>query len=155
VPGSSKLDLTPLNVTAIGTVSPNIPGTLTLTLYGNAKREARGDESSPNGWLALSSSVAEPIGGEGELPETMWMIRGKDLMIFPGSGKMQGTFESNVADNPQPALNLDQHPTDITEEDPLYVFAVGASFAPTGGADTQAEGDSLATVVLHSLTLSA
>lgn len=128
VPGSSNLALTLFNVTATGSVKPSGPGSLTLTLYGIAKADVSEASASPDDWLPLSSSVAEPIGGTGELPETMWMIQGTSLMIFPGSGKLQGTFQSNVASNPQPPIDLMQHPGDITNTDPLYIFAVGASF---------------------------
>jgi len=149
VPGSSSFDLSLFNVTAIGTVAAHVPGTLVLTLMGRAKEDGE--------LLPLASSVAEPIGGEGELAETMWMIRGADLMIFLGSGKMQGVFLTNIADDPQAPLNLDQHPTDITDTDPLYIFGVGASFTPviTKGkraAEPRADG-SLCTVTMTSLTI--
>lgn len=152
VPGSSNLALTLFDVTAIGTVKPSVPGNLTLTLYGKAKASVDTIETDPNEWLPLFSCVPEPIGGTGELPETMWMIQGKDLMIFPGSGKMQGTFQSNVANNPQPPLDLEQHPGDIEDSDPLYVFVVGASFEPSG-TGTTAEGPACS-LTLKSLTVS-
>jgi len=158
VPGSSNFELTLFDITATGTVKAGVPGTLTLTLYGIDKANAQSAPTDPNEWLPISSSVAEPIGGEGELKETMWMIQGKDLMIFMGSGKMQGTFQSNVADNPLPPVNLEQHPGDITDTDPLYVFAVGASFTPTEPpAKLGRAGDDpiLCTVELVRFTMSA
>lgn len=153
VPGSSRMALTLFDVVAIGTVKPSVPGNLVLTLYGMAKGDVDSGAGDPGDWLPLSSSVPEPIGGTTDLPETMWMIRGKDLMIFTGSGRLQGTFDSNVANNPQGPLDLDQHPGDITDEDPLYVFAVGAAFFPTGGAG-RAAGEPSCTLTLHSLTIS-
>jgi len=153
VPGNSSFALSLLNVTAIGTVKPTVPGSLVLTLLGKSRREGGTPSLNPADWLPLGSSVPEPIGGSVELPETMWMIRGLDLMIFPGSGKMQGLFYSNVADNPQMPINLEHHPDDITLEDPLYIFAVAASFTPTA-ARSRAAGDALATVTLHSLIAS-
>jgi hypothetical protein len=126
LPGSSNFDLTLFNVTATGSVKANMPGTLQLTLYGTPKPTGQGDI-----WLPLASSVPEPIGGAGELEETMWMVEGADLMVFLGSGKLQGTFRSNVASTPQPAIDLEEHPGDIEDSDPLYIFAIGASFTPT------------------------
>ena len=62
-------------------------------------------------------------------------------MIFPGSGKMQGLFDSNVASNPIASMDLEHHPDDITPEDPLYIFAVGASFVPDVAPPPPAEGE--------------
>jgi hypothetical protein len=71
---------------------------------------------------------------------------------------MQGLFASNVANNPQGPADLEQHPGDITEEDPLYIFAVGASFLPDE-APTRAESGpraaALCTVNLAKFTLNA
>jgi len=153
LPGSSNLDLSLFNVTATGSVKPTLPGTLILTLYGAAK--PTGGEVN---WLPLAASVAEPIGGAGELAETMWMIEGADLMIFLGSGKLQGTFKTNIASNPQAPLDLQQHPGDIEDTDPLYVFAIGASFTPTavkGAARTAAAEGVLCSLQMASLTINA
>jgi len=65
---------------------------------------------------------------------------------------LQGTFESNVANHPVAPVDLEHHPDDITEEDPLYVFAVGASFTPSG-TRVKAAGE-LCTLELKSLTVS-
>jgi hypothetical protein len=156
LPGSSNLALTLFDVTATGSVKPASPGMLTLTLYGIAKADVSAASVSPSDWLPLSSSVAEPIGGPNELTETMWMIQGKDLMIFPGSGKLQGTFQSNVASNPQAPIDIQQHPGDIEDTDPLYIFAVGASFEPSGGASRTAKAtESMCSLTLASFTISA
>jgi hypothetical protein len=152
VPGSSNLALTLFDVTATGTVKPFGPGTLTLTLFGIAKADVGAASISTDDWLPISSSTAEPIGGPGELPETMWMIQGKDLMIFPGSGKMQGTFQSNIANHPVAPIDLWQHPGDIQNSDPLYVFAVGASFEPSG---SMAADEPICSLALASFTISA
>ncbi len=139
VPGSSKFNLTLFNVTATGSVKAEVPGTLILTLYGSAKPTS----NNPN-WLPIASCDPEPIGGASDLSETMWMIEGSDLMIFVDSGKMQGTFRSNVASSPKAPIDLTQHPGDIEDTDPLYVFAVGASFTPTasrGAGRAAAEDD--------------
>jgi hypothetical protein len=100
----------------------------------------------------------------------MWMIKGQDLMIFPGSGKMQGLFQSNVASNPQGPMDLTDHPGDITDEDPLYIFAVGVSFLPDEtplsrkhdqresaqkGAGSRAAAETLCTVNLKKFTMDA
>lgn len=164
VPGSSNFALTLFDIVATGTVKPSIPGMFTLTLYGMDKKDVAQGASEASAWLPLATSESEPIGGAGELKETMWMIRGKDLLIFPGSGKLQGTFDSNIASHPIAALDLDEHPGDITDTDPLYIFAVGASFSPSDeeGQDTpprrtgrEAEETVLCTVELKSFTMNA
>lgn len=158
VPGSSGFELMLFDVIATGTVKAEVPGRLLLTLYGLSKEDAGEASADPSTWLPLASSLAEPIGGITDLKETMWMIQGKDLMIYAGSGKMQGLFASNVANNPQGPADLEQHPGDITEEDPLYIFAVGASFLPDE-APTRAESGpraaALCTVNLAKFTLNA
>jgi hypothetical protein len=147
VAGSSNLELIPLEATATGTVKAAVPGMLVMTLLGASK----GDVSTEIGdWLPLGSCAAEPIGGATDLPETMWMVRGRDLMIFSGSGKMQGTFDCNVAGRPAAPVDLEHHPDDITPVDPLYVFAVAAQFTPDAAGDGTAE---LCSVKLHSLTI--
>lgn len=156
VPGSSNFDLALFAVAAIGTVKAAVPGTLTLTLYGTGKGELDETNTDPATWLPLASAPAEPIGGATDLPETMWMIQGCDLMIFSGSGKMQGLFKSNVASNPQGPIDLTQHPGDITPTDPLYVFAVGAAFTPGAeSSKTRAIEPVLCTVTLESFTMGA
>lgn len=144
VPGSSKFDLSLFDIVATGSVKAEVPGRLLLTLYGRANSD--GATTNPASWLPLASAPAEPIGGDADLPETMWMIQGTDLMIYSGSGKMQGTFKSNVANNPQAPIDLTQHPGDITDEDPLYIFAVGASFLPDEAPDPPAKGQKAATL---------
>ena len=168
VPGSSNFDLTLFNIIATGTVKADVPGSLLLTLYGRANSD--GATANPATWLPLASAPAEPIGGTTDLPETMWMIKGQDLMIFPGSGKMQGLFQSNIASNPQGPMDLTDHPGDITDEDPLYIFAVGVSFLPDEtplsrkhdqresaqkGAGSRAAAETLCTVNLKKFTMDA
>jgi hypothetical protein len=147
LPGSVKLDLALFDVTAVGYAEPLGPGTLTVTLYG---RPSLADPSTdPALWLPIASSPAEPIGGEGDLPQAVFMLKAEDLLANSETGKIQGTFKSNVASNPQPAADLTQHPRDVAaNKDPLYVFAVGASFTPTGDNPE-------CSVTLVSLTLSA
>jgi hypothetical protein len=161
VPGSSSFDLSLFDIIAVGTVKPEVPGRLILTLYGRANTD--GVTAEPSSWLPLASSPAEPIGGPSDLEETMWMIDGTDLMIFAGSGKMQGCFKSNVASNPQAPIDLTEHPGDITDEDPLYIFAVGASFLPdeappargARGATGGARAATLCTVTVVNFTMDA
>ncbi len=159
VPGSSRLDLSLFNATATGSVRAAVPGTLVIALCGSAK--PNGDDVE---LLPLAASIPEPIGGPNDLEETMWMIEGSDLMIFTASGKLQGTFKTNIASNPQAPLDLQQHPTDISQTDPLYIFGIAASFVPTGDASSrrkrQKAGDgeeepTLCTVELASFTLNA
>lgn len=71
---------------------------------------------------------------------------------------MQGVFRSNVASHPQAAVDLEQHPGDITPVHPLYVFALAASFQPSAGESRRkgkADTPTLCTVTLASFTLSA
>jgi hypothetical protein len=159
LPGGTNLDLSLFEVTATGVAKAESPGTVTLTLYGRATLSTTADD--PGAWLPLSSAPAEPIGGPTDLPEAMFMIQATDLLVNPRTGKMQGVFKSNVASFPVAAKDLDQHPGDITDEDPLYVFAVGASFEPTVATrehKTVKEGEDpppLCTLTLASFTLSA
>lgn len=156
VPGSSNFELMLFDVIATGTVKADVPGRLLLTLYGVAKSD-KDASANPATWLPLASCIPEPIGRLTDLEETMWMIKGEDLMIYTGSGKMQGLFASNVANNPQAPIDLTQHPGDITEEDPLYIFAVGASFLPDDAPPLTrgAKAATLCTVNLFSLTMNA
>jgi hypothetical protein len=159
VPGSSNFNLNPFDVVATGIAKPSGPGTLILTLYGRAT--LAGATDNPNDWLPLSATEAEPIGGPTDLPEAAFLIRGADLMANTGTGKIQGTFMSNVASNPQAPIDLQQHPGDITEEDPLYVFAIGANFTPSGVTREQKtvkagdEPPPLCTVTVANFTLNA
>ena len=161
VPGSSSFDLSLFHVIVTGTVKADVPGRLMLTLYGRANTD--GASGDPATWLPLASSPAEPIGGATDLPETMWMIKGEDLMIYSGSGKMQGLFKSNVASNPQGPIDLTQHPGDITDEDPLYIFAAGASFLPVEednppartNREPRAKAATICTVIVKSFTMDA
>lgn len=157
LPGSSNFDLGLFNVTAIGTAKPSGPGTLIITLYGLAK--ADNASTDPEKWLPLGASIAEPIGGGTDLAENIFMVRAEDLVCYSGTGKMQGTFKSNVASNPQAPIDLEHHPGDITDSDPLYIFAVGASFTSTEPADDtkrpKAAPEPLCVLTLASLSLSA
>ena len=161
LPGGTNLDLSLFEVTATGIAKPEAPGMLTLTLYGRAALD--GATTDPAAWLPLSSAPAEPIGGPDDPTEAMFMIQAADLLAYPGSGKLQGVFKSNVASNPQGPADLMEHPGDLTEADPIYVFAVGASFSPqdsapeseSGKTGRAAEEPVLCTVTLASFTLSA
>lgn len=155
LPGSSNFNLELFDVTAIGTVRASGPGTLILTLYGRSNLDDV--TTNPANWLPLASTPPEPIGAATDLPEIMFMFAGTDLLANTATGKIQGTFRCNVASNPQPPIDLEHHPGDATDEDPIYVFAVGASFTLTGAARTTAKAADapLATLTLSSLTLSA
>jgi hypothetical protein len=158
LPGSSNLDLQLFNVTATGSAKPSTPGTLILTLYGMAKPSYDPQNATdPSAWLPISSTPPEPIGGPEDPEEAMWMLQGADLMVFVASGKMQGTFKSNVASNPQLPVVLEEHPRDIENTDPLYIFAVGASFMPTSGRvrirQGQDEPDPLCELKLEALSI--
>ena len=133
LPASTGLELTLLHVTATGTVKPNQAGDLTIGLFAHVT-EPNVDPPQDNAgdWVMLGQSAAEPVGGTGELGETSWMVQGLNLMFNPASGKMQGTFQSNVADNPVFPDNLNTNPNGIRDDvSPLMLFAVGAMFTPT------------------------
>jgi hypothetical protein len=131
VPGAANFELHLFNVNATGKVKPSGPGALTITLYARAgipEGATTADATTdPTGWLPLASAQAESIGGAGELAETAWMIRGTDLLYNLSSGKMQGTFKSNVADDPLPEADLEEHLEGIINQDPVIVFAIGAT----------------------------
>lgn len=61
LPGSSSMNLMLFKVTATGVAEAQVPGTLILTLLG---RPDLAGTTDPALWLPLSSSLAEPIGGE-------------------------------------------------------------------------------------------
>jgi hypothetical protein len=133
VPGASNLDLRPFNVTASGSIEPQFAGNITLTLYGLTLGYAPDtDMTDPANWVALSSSPVEPVERD---VETQWMIQGVNLMFSTGSGKMQGSFLSNVADNPQASTNLTNKLFGILASfNPAILFAVGATFTGSGGS---------------------
>lgn len=159
LPGGTNIGLGLFEVTATGIAKPSGPGMVTLTLYGRATLS--GASQNPDTWLPLSSAPPEPIGGPTDLSEAMFMIQATDLLTNPGTGKMQGVFKSNVASNPQAAVDLQQHPGDVTDEDPIYVFAVGASFSSSAVNREHKTGragedlPALCTLTLASFTLSA
>ena len=134
VGGSANLDLQPFSVAATGSVKAGQPGELEIVLLARANDPL----VPPTGiiypeWTAIAQSPKEPIGGSGDLPETMWMIAGLQLMYFLKSGKMQGTWVSNVADNPTTAVDLANGLTGLkTKVDPVLMFAVSVIFTPTG-----------------------
>lgn len=133
IPGQSKLDMQLLNVTATGTVKANQPGTVQIGLFAwaNVPNIAPPNGNSAN-WVMLGASPAEPIGGATDLVATSWMIRGQDLLFNLSSGKMQGTFLSNVADNPVAAADLTTNPNNLLANiSPVVLFAIGARFTPT------------------------
>jgi len=131
VSGSANHELRTFNVNATGKVTPIAAGSLTLTLYAHAGYPDQASITDPAQWLPIATVEPEPIGGAGDPETTSWMIRGTDLLYNLSNGKMQGTFKSNVADHPIPEGDLEHHMTGITEQDPVVVFAIGATFEPT------------------------
>ena len=133
IPGSTGLQMTLLDVTATGTVKANQPGDFEAGLFVHvAEPNVAPPDGAIGGWVQIGVSPAEPIGGAADLVATSWMIQGKDLMFNLQSGKMQGTFKSNVADNPVAAADLSTNPNNIDGDlSPLMYFAVGVRFTPT------------------------
>lgn len=137
IPGQSNLDHRPFNVTASGSIEAFYAGTLTITLYGFTLGYPLDefDSNDPATWVEVASSPAEAIAGALDPEESQWLIQGVRLMFSTRSGKMQGTFVSNVADNPIPEANLTHNLQGIKQDSsPAIYFAVGATFIPTGGA---------------------
>jgi hypothetical protein len=132
IPGSSGLDLQLLNATATGSIQANQPGTIEIALFAYVSVPHTDPPADDVGnWVMLGKSPAEPVGATTDLPTTSWMIQGRDLMFNLISGKMQGTVQSNVADNPEPAADLSTNPNGIDPNlSPLMYFAVGARFTP-------------------------
>jgi hypothetical protein len=144
VPGSSKLELHPLVVRATGKVKPTTPGTLTIILYAIPGNTPPKDDQNPDpeahGWLPIASAVHAPTGDLSE-PEASWMLIANDLLYNLTTGKMQGTYRSNVADSPIPEADIDHdlHGV-VANADPVIQFAVGASFeASDTGSEEGAE----------------
>jgi hypothetical protein len=139
VPGSSNLDMQLLNVTATGTVKGGQPGTLKLGLYAHAvaaTADLPPDNTSAK-WVLIGETPEEPISGADDHIETMWMVQGNNLMFSFVNGKMQGCFQSNVADNPEPLEDINTNLNNIKGDvNPVMYFAVGATFAPTSDDGT-------------------
>lgn len=133
IAGSSNLDLKLFDVTATGTVAAGQAGELEIVLLAMPNDPLR----PPTGqiypqWTAIAHSPKEPIGGSGDLAETMWMVAGLQLMYFLESGKLQGTWVSNIADHPTTAVDLSNGLMGLKPDvDPVMMFAVSAIFTPT------------------------
>jgi hypothetical protein len=134
IAGSSNLDLIPFNVTATGTITPGQAGELEIVLLA-----APNDPLHPvkygliyPQWTAIAHTPKEPVGGTGNLTTTMWMVQGINLMYLLASGKLQGTWVSNIADHPTTAVDMSNGLTGLTPDvDPVMMFAVSAIFTPT------------------------
>jgi hypothetical protein len=132
IPAATGLDLTLLDVTATGTVEANQPGTIQIGLYAYVTQP---NQAPPDGdsahWILLGASPAEPIGAADDHAKTSWMVQGTDLMFNLANGKMQGGFQSNVADAPVFPADLNTNPNNIRSDvSPVMYFAVGAQFTP-------------------------
>jgi hypothetical protein len=134
IPGSASHDHRPFNVVVSGTVRARTPGELTLWLLGLSHDTRNPEELTDESvWSKVIISMPEPIGGDDDLPETMWLIVGTRLMYSTISGKMQGTFLTNIADSPEPEEGISTNLYNIAPgDDPAIRFAVAASFVPTG-----------------------
>lgn len=130
VPGSSNLEMQLLNVSVTGKVNAHQPGTLQVILFASAGVLDRPQVSDPESWLPIGLSAQGAIGGENDLPNSSWMIRGENILYNLSNGKMQGTYRTNVADSQQPEVDFEHDLTNITNQDPVIVFAVGAIFTP-------------------------
>jgi hypothetical protein len=132
ISGSSKLDMQLLNATATGTVKGNQPGTIEVGIFVHVAQVNEDPPSDTTGlWVMIGMCPPEPIAGADDLESTSWMVQGNNLMFNLETGKMQGAFQSNVADNPVFPADLNTNPNDIDRtQDPLFYFAVGARFTP-------------------------
>lgn len=134
VTGSSNLDLKVFDVTATGTIAAGQAGELELVLLAmpNDPLEPPSHGNIYPQWTAIAHTPKEPVGGSGNLAETMWMIQGLNLMYFLESGKMQGTWVCNIADHPTTAVDLSNVLLGLKPNvDPVMMFAISAIFTPT------------------------
>ena len=134
VAGSSNLDLKVFNVTATGTITPGQAGELEIVLLAAPNDPKKGTDPAhiyPQ-WTAIAHTPKEPIGGSTDLDSTMWMVQGINLMYYLASGKMQGTWVSNIADHPTDAVDMSNALLGLTADvDPVMMFAVSVIFTPT------------------------
>jgi hypothetical protein len=134
VAGSSNLDLKVFNVTATGTITPGQAGELEIVLLAAPNDPKKGTDPAhiyPQ-WTAIAHTPKEPIGGSTDLDSTMWMVQGINLMYYLASGKMQGTWVSNIADHPTDAADMSNALLGLTADvDPVMMFAVSVIFTPT------------------------
>jgi hypothetical protein len=132
ISAASGHQLSLLDITAIGHIQPNQPGTLTLMLYGQANIPDGPDPTiDPASWTLMATTPPEPIGGATDPAVTQWMIQGTRMMYFLESGKMQGESLSNIASHPVPAADLETPLTGLVPHlDPVAMFAIGALFTP-------------------------
>jgi hypothetical protein len=133
IAGSSSLDLQLFDVAATGTVAAGQPGDLEIVLLARANDPL----VPPTGqiypqWTAIAHTPKEPVGGSGDLAETMWSVHAHDLMYFLGSGKLQGTWVSNIADHPTTPIDLSNALLGLKAKvDPVMMFAVSVIFTAT------------------------
>jgi hypothetical protein len=129
VSGAAGHECELFNITATGKVSPEASLNLTLTLY--ARPGYPPPETSPLDvaeWTAIAISQPAAIGTSEDFATTSFMIQGSRLMFNLDNGKLQGTFATNVADDPQADIGLTHNLQGITKNtDPVVVFALGAS----------------------------
>ena len=132
IAGDSKLQLQLLNITATGWVDPKQAGRLTLILYGT-RNEAHMEAPNRNIalWTQMAVTPPEQIGRPVDPEKTQWMMQGTRLMFYFGNGKMQGESLSNIADQPIPAVKLDNPLLGLQPNlDPVAYFAIAAAFTP-------------------------
>lgn len=134
VAGSSNLDLKVFDVTATGTITPGQAGELEIVLLAAPNDPKKGTDPAhiyPQ-WTAIAHTPKEPVGGSTDLDSTMWMVQGINLMYYLASGKMQGTWVSNIADHPTDAVDMSNALLGLTADvDPVMMFAVSVIFTPT------------------------
>jgi hypothetical protein len=133
IPASSGMEMKLLNVSATGKVQPRQAGTLEVGLFAYVTKPNQGppDNTIAN-YVLIGQAPPEPAGGAGDLVETSWMVQGANLMYSLISGKMQGSFQSNVADHPVASADISTNPVGIRADvSPVMYFAVGARFTPT------------------------
>jgi hypothetical protein len=157
IAGSSKLDHRPFDVTASGTIKTFVPGDLTVILLGLTHDYSVGQGlTNPATWVQVAATPPESIGDDPKIPETMWMLRGVDFMFSTVSGKLQGTFLSNIADSHQPVADLQNNLYGIEPNDsPALAFAIGVIFTPTGSREHRRtkDGDPLAELTLYQFSM--
>jgi hypothetical protein len=141
IPASSKLELNLLNVTVTGLVKPGQEGDVSIGLYCyvNGSKTPPPTADPSQGWIVLGMTDPEDVGAVGDPVETQFMFQGSNLMFNFSSGKLQGTFQSNIASSPVAPVRLQNPVYGLIDISPVVWFAVAAHFTPTADTGAHAE----------------
>jgi hypothetical protein len=134
LPNTASLELQLLNITATGLVKANQDCIFTVSLYAYVNNPKASGPPAPDPhalWTIMAQSYGEAIGGTDDFIETQWMLQANNLMFNFSSGKMQGTYQSNIADDPIDPQNLSNAIVGLEPLSPIMWLAICPSFVPT------------------------